>query len=63
MNNAEEELLKNNSENVWKRAKEVTNNSSEMKYFPVKIEESQLEPSDFGEALMSVLTLMPESLS
>ena len=34
-----------------------------MTFFPVKIEQNQLEPSDKGEALMSALTIMPPALS
>lgn len=33
----EEQFLKEKISNVWKRAREVTANSAEIKYFPVKI--------------------------
>lgn len=59
----EEQFLKEKTNNSWKRAREVTDNSAEIKYFPVKIEDGQLQPSDDGETLMSVLTLIPTALS
>jgi hypothetical protein len=60
---AEEQTLKGQPDNVWKRAKEITANCAEIQYLPVKVEENQLEPSDYGEALMAVLSLMPPALS
>lgn len=48
MKEQEQKNLKFKEENSWKKVKEISNNCLQTKYFPVDIQNNQLEPSDYG---------------